>query len=221
MYPWGRVARVHENGRINYEGMETRADGSDVDGEAAVAAEEAVGAAEDAVARAEAVLKKAKSVKTREAAQAALDEAEAQLETALQSVLDVEFGGEGDNSKGDGLAQDDDDDDDDDDEEEEAEEKDNDALERRPDNFSRVDTMLPVSELRTKFPRFLEAMPRFVDVKVGEMLYLPCGWYHDVQSWSTPNCPHMAMNYVRRRSKNIPIHPISFRLCSFIVVSSA
>jgi len=49
----------------------------------------------------------------------------------------------------------------------------------RPPNFSRVDTTLPLEEMVSKFPLFVEAQSRSlsVTVRAGEVLYVPAGWY--------------------------------------------
>lgn len=50
-----------------------------------------------------------------------------------------------------------------------------------PSNFSRVDPSLPRSELEEEFPMFLDAKECLVEVKAGQMLYLPAGWFHEVR----------------------------------------
>lgn len=50
-----------------------------------------------------------------------------------------------------------------------------------PANFSRVDPSLPRAELAERFPLFLEAESCTVEVKAGQMLYLPAGWFHEVR----------------------------------------
>lgn len=49
-----------------------------------------------------------------------------------------------------------------------------------PANFSKVDPSLPRSELEKRFPLFLDAVCCTVDLKAGQMLYLPAGWFHEV-----------------------------------------
>jgi hypothetical protein len=39
--------------------------------------------------------------------------------------------------------------------------------------------------LRQNFPKILEAAQLVADLKEGEMLYLPSGWFHEVQSFSS------------------------------------
>lgn len=73
-----------------------------------------------------------------------------------------------------------------------------------PANFSRVVSSLPEDKLRENFPKFLESRRRQLDVTLvaGEMLYLPCGWFHEVTSKSSQGASvpasqqfHMAVNY--------------------------
>lgn len=57
-----------------------------------------------------------------------------------------------------------------------------------PVNFSRVDTFLlrdPVSkkQLLTEFPAFADAKAAFCELSVGEMLFLPASWFHEVESF--------------------------------------
>lgn len=54
------------------------------------------------------------------------------------------------------------------------------AAPKTPSNFSKVDPALPREELAERFPLFLEAVSCTVDVKKGEMLFLPAGWFHEV-----------------------------------------
>ena len=112
------------------------------------------------------------------------------MEAALDAVLDAEIDDDG--------YEEDDEGDDDDDEEEEEEEEDGDEKEgmsepppspaeevvapgKPPDNFSRVDPSLPHTVLQKDFPHFLEATCLECEVKEGDMLYLPAGWFHEVR----------------------------------------
>lgn len=58
---------------------------------------------------------------------------------------------------------------------------------KTPPSFSNVVTSLSPDTLREKFPDFLDAKTRELDVTLvaGEMLYLPCGWFHEVTSMSS------------------------------------
>ena len=56
-----------------------------------------------------------------------------------------------------------------------------------PQNFSRIDTVnMTEEQLRADFPLFIAARKRKVAIdftlEAGEMLFLPAGWYHEVQS---------------------------------------
>jgi hypothetical protein len=53
-----------------------------------------------------------------------------------------------------------------------------------PSSFSKVVTSLSDDLLKEKFPKYLEARGRELNVTLneGEMLYLPCGWFHEVTS---------------------------------------
>lgn len=64
-----------------------------------------------------------------------------------------------------------------------------------PKNFSRIDTSLPTELLQASFPLYLEAKKHAITVtiKAGEMLYIPCGWFHEVQSLGGGG--HIALNY--------------------------
>lgn len=71
-----------------------------------------------------------------------------------------------------------------------------------PTNFSQVVTSLPEAELQEKFPLFMNSKVRQLDVTLneGEMLYLPCGWFHEVTSMNMPGRSsgddfHLAVNY--------------------------
>lgn len=37
--------------------------------------------------------------------------------------------------------------------------------------------------------------PLVVELKAGQMLYLPASWFHEVTSWASESGPHMAFNY--------------------------
>ncbi|KAG5189072.1 cupin-like domain-containing protein [Tribonema minus] len=213
MYTVGTIARVHTNGRINYMGQLTRADGADEDAEAASAA----------------------------ADRARLDAAEEALEAALEAVLDAECGAGApqgatfadypsmadhvSSSEGSG-----------DDESSHAEEdydvhdsSDDDAIavagkvkrsvscigaqsERStkkattgdvspPDNFSQVDLKLSEQQIKQQYPLFAAMYGCEAEVLPGQMLYLPAGWFHEVTSYSSSkdaaaDCPgHLAFNY--------------------------
>ena len=54
-----------------------------------------------------------------------------------------------------------------------------------PDSFSQIDLNLPAKKLRSRFPEFHKVGSAFeVEVKAGQSLYLPAGWFHEVTSYS-------------------------------------
>lgn len=63
-----------------------------------------------------------------------------------------------------------------------------------PPSFSRVDPRHPCA---ASFPAFARATPAMCAVGPGEMLYLPAGWFHEVESRGTgeEDPTHMAFNY--------------------------
>ena len=64
-----------------------------------------------------------------------------------------------------------------------------------PNNFSQVDTSRPMKELKKEFPLFPAANARSITVtiKAGQMLFIPCGWWHEVRSRGSEG--HIAFNY--------------------------
>lgn len=71
-----------------------------------------------------------------------------------------------------------------------------------PVNFSRIDTFLlrdPASAetLHREFPLFKSANAAFCELSVGEMLFLPASWFHEVESFGggAANGGHLALNY--------------------------
>ena len=152
MHTVGKMTKVHPNGRINYRGCLTGADGATEGAQEAMAAEQALEGIADMD-----------------------DDMDDEFEAALQAVLDAE---------GDQLSVECDDDDD------------CFSNDPRPVNFSQVD---PAKPDRTKFCQFGDAKAAFCELKAGEMLWLPAGWFHEVTSWSgktVPDCAgHMALNY--------------------------
>eukprot|EP01062_Namystynia_karyoxenos_P045253 TRINITY_DN33586_c0_g1_i1.p1 TRINITY_DN33586_c0_g1~~TRINITY_DN33586_c0_g1_i1.p1 ORF type:complete len:489 (+),score=90.67 TRINITY_DN33586_c0_g1_i1:72-1538(+) len=47
---------------------------------------------------------------------------------------------------------------------------------------------------RRGYPELSSVHPSTVEINAGELLYLPCGWFHEVTSYSAGG-PHMALNY--------------------------
>jgi len=199
MYPRGVPVRVHANGRINYFGAPSRADGADARDVARVAALEAADA-QAALAAAEVAERDGApgGRKARRAAEAALEEALA--ETLRAEALAAggacgESGDEdGDDSGSDGAAGwcGQDDYQDSDAECGSAGDGDDDDGEPPP-HFSTVDA----SRLQD-FPLFAEATCVHADVAAGELLFLPAGWWHEVTSWSDGSAgsdTHLAVNW--------------------------
>ena len=192
MYLNGRAVKVHENGRVVFAGQgEVLADGSDAREVAVWAQKRAVEleleAAEEAVARGE------------EGAAARLAKAEEGLDAVLEAVL-VQVDDEDNDFEG---------------------FDDFEALEMmdaartatttatastgaagEPDSFSKIDLSLPLATLRTEFPDFPGVDAAYeAEVQAGQMLYLPCGWFHEVTSFSETDDDdeerkfHLALNY--------------------------
>lgn len=64
-----------------------------------------------------------------------------------------------------------------------------------PEHFSQIDLSACDAEVVQKFPLFKEAHSMTVNLKAGEMLYLPAGWFHEVQSENSSDACHMAFNF--------------------------
>ena len=200
MYLHGKLARVHNNGRIVYSGAgaeDIQADGSSArevrQWQARAELEAGVLEAEAAVARGE-----AGAAKRLARAEAALEEA---LDGALGSdsddwaLLRDDFEAE---AEAGGVVQ----------EDEEG---------KVPDHFSQVDLYLPPGEIRKMFPEFPLDQELEVDIAAGQMLYLPAGvcsvschyvrtagqtprpssgWFHEVLSvGGKDKGGHLAFNY--------------------------
>jgi hypothetical protein len=231
LYPHGEISLIHSNGLINYNGLLTRADGSD---ERAFAetmqqeAEEALAVAERNLAtlmqqRNKKAGGKAPSSSSDEAliaAQERVAEAEEALEAAMDAVLlsrdvgsDDDFDFDGiDDQDSDGGGSDDDSDAEvrqrskakqgrtkpcdkqqqqvQDDADEQAR-----AWKERHAHFSQIDADLlhpqqqqqqqqVVEQKRARFPLFNRAQRVTCEIRAGQMLYLPAGWFHEVTSFS-------------------------------------
>ncbi|TYZ63809.1 hypothetical protein PybrP1_007341 [[Pythium] brassicae (nom. inval.)] len=231
MYTRGTLLRVHANGRINYEGEETTADGADPLAEAAALAAAEKDDAERELALAEHALASAGGDDP--AAQARLAAAESRLDRAMLALLrvereddanesepeDGEFGAfhfdedeDSDDSEREGEGEQDDEsagarsDADDADDAETPERSDGkrlvDKTVKDPVNFSRIDTFMlrdaaSKEALLREFPRFADATAAFCELGVGDMLYLPASWFHEVESFGggAANGGHLALNY--------------------------
>ena len=77
----------------------------------------------------------------------------------------------------------------------------------RPDSFSPINPGLDKSVLEKEYPSFASCRQVTVELKAGQMLYLPAGWFHEVTSYSCGSASggkdqedplgdcHMALNY--------------------------
>lgn len=74
-----------------------------------------------------------------------------------------------------------------------------------PANFSKVDPSLRRAALARRFPLFLEAESRTVEVEAGQMLYLPAGWFHEVSCNSPLGLP-VPMVFVGGGSAGACVH---------------
>ena len=182
LYTHGKIAMVHENGRICYVGAETHADGSTEEARQAMkadtemdAASKELEAAEEAVMRGE------------EGAQERLRIAEANLDKCMDKTMQFGPGEDFD---------------------EEEPVLDSDASTKKdeqltPNHFSKIDMSLPCEERERIWPGLKSTKMVEFEVMPGEILYLPAGWFHEVTSISGnshgKSCPanqgHMAFNY--------------------------
>merc|ERR1712000_797082 len=65
-----------------------------------------------------------------------------------------------------------------------------------PQNFSKVDMTLPADQREARWPLLREASMIECEVRAGDMLFLPAGWFHNVTSFSDNDAGlHMAFNY--------------------------
>jgi hypothetical protein len=190
MYTRGTIDRVHPNGLINYkERPPTRMDGADPMCMQAIDASDELQDAEAELGQAQNALREleVQSVKGQrlEDANVRVSKAEARVDTALESVLEAEMDDD------DGMQDSDDNagsQDDSDNEINTAKSvpNPNNITEGEPLNFCQVNPDIPLQELKAKFPKFLHnsVRPLLADVRAGEMLFLPAGWFHEVTSFS-------------------------------------
>lgn len=97
--------------------------------------------------------------------------------------------------------------DDEEDDEEDGEDDDLDLLlgldgeKEEPNSFSKIppaELHHPTADTRKKYPLLSNAVRCSVDIGVGEMLFLPSGWFHEVTSFSDASASskaHVAFNY--------------------------
>eukprot|EP00300_Choanocystis_sp_HF-7_P007532 c15342_g1_i2.p1 GENE.c15342_g1_i2~~c15342_g1_i2.p1 ORF type:complete len:509 (+),score=114.13 c15342_g1_i2:51-1577(+) len=209
MHTRGQIIQVHPNGRINYAGLATHADGSDADAEQAQVVYQQQLSAESRLAAAEAALERGE-----QEAVEALQEAEDELDDALEALLNSNDAADetlfDDNSFGNGS-------DDQSDEEDPATAKawkdliEGNKKEKKPKgdhtsteplnfcliprevrqgvNHKRAKKSGKGNENRTRdegdYADFEAIRARGVKltIKAGEMLFLPAGWFHEVESF--------------------------------------
>nr|CCA17920.1 ion channel putative [Albugo laibachii Nc14] len=205
LYTRGKLAFVHENGRINYEGEITTAYGADPSSEAAAIAAMEKEEAEWALSQAEKALENGKI-----GAKEAFEKAEIRFEAAMDAILSAEFGDESD-QEGENHSRDD------------LDESDAPIDTQAPEitsspeslpaskhrkvdrtlvnplNFSKIDASLMQDsalreEVDTLYPEFQHARAAFCEVSAGDILYLPASWFHEVRSFGSSN-GHLALNY--------------------------
>ena len=181
LYTHGELLRVHPNGRINYEGHPTAADGRSPDDERREAVQRArreQSEAEQALARAEEAEDNGEP-----GADEALEAAEQRLEAAMDAVMELEMpAAETARKRRRGQAATD---------AAAANGADGGDDNSPPPSFSRVVLTAPAAELRARFPRLQHARETRCELRAGDLLYLPCGWFHDVTSYDE----HRALNY--------------------------
>lgn len=211
MYTRGRMTRVHTNGRVNYEGEDTTAYGADPFAEAAALAAIEKDSAERELAMAEQALERGD-----EGAELRLERAEQRLDAAMMAVLradndeELDEGEDGDEQEAFHFEEEDDDETEPEgDEEQELDEialdpeeveadcRKVDQTVKDPVSFSRIDTTRLATDadaLFAEFPRFRDAKVAWCELEVGDMLFLPASWFHEVESFGSEN-GHLALNY--------------------------
>ena len=165
MYTQGSIAKVHKNGRINYKGQITRADGAGVLSDIAMSASNRQEEAEKDLANAEQALREGKP-----GAADWVSRAEKRLDEALDSLLSVQMEDSGAEAQNDNAPMTDSD----------VQSTDDNG----PLNFCKVNMSLPTDAVQKEFPKFARAVGTTCKIKTGEMLYLPAGWFHEVTSYS-------------------------------------
>ena len=195
MYTHGTIARIHANGRINYEeDAPTVPDGrtvSEVHQEALKRAKRAQHAAESALEQAERAAEEAAASGAAEAdgelealLSARVSSAEAHFEATMDKVMRLRVaartshkrsastgnqrGAEGSVPGGDSSG----------------------SSDVPPPNFCKVSSLADSTVLR-RYPRLSEASMVECEIRANEMLFLPAGWFHEVSSLGE----HCALNY--------------------------
>lgn len=245
LYTVGTLTKIHHNGRINYEGQATFADGRDLKADKAFQAAKQL---EDLTRKLE---EKSPSKKATQSSSSSAkanikranyndeeeeddddeyqgikfdNDSDDEIDRALDAVLDAEIDSDAEDEEdweddedgdmnGAFIGDSSDDNEDDDEEEEESVDKTkrkrgtlsaakadkNLPLKKQkkefPDNFSQVDTSIDDRILSQIFPKYLGARKNSITVtiKAGQMLYIPCGWFHEVKSKGEEG--HIALNY--------------------------
>ncbi len=207
LYPRGSLLQIHPNGRINYEGEETTAFGADLQSDLAAKASKAQEIAEQRLIEAEKALEEGRSGAEKE-----VEIAEKMLEEAMDALIDIETENNEDEcddvNLDENLVEEEDaneemkqesggnDDDEDDEEEYGGFNRLVDKTVKDPDNFSQISVrdLSNIENLQKGYPRFEKATAAFCDLSIGQMLYLPASWWHEVKSFGTQE-GHLAMNY--------------------------
>ncbi len=220
MYTRGKLAKVHANGRINYEGEITTAYGADPSSYEAAQAQVAREEAEKRLVKAEKAFEEGKP-----GAEEELEQAEAMLDKAMEAILDAEQDDDDDEEDAfcletakeedvvgmtcnlDELSTSSGEDDDNMNDMDDMDDMGTNGLRRivdktvkNPTNFSRVDPSIldDVQTLQSYFPKILDAKSAVCECHAGDILYLPASWFHEVRS-SSENAAtakgHMAFNY--------------------------
>jgi hypothetical protein len=187
MYTHGRITRVHPNGRINYPGNATAADGRVA--EDVAAAQELSARLQQKRAQRRLLAAEVAAESGEAAALAALEEAEASLDEAMDEAMRASEACEravkaakrreegqaasAARAGGGGCS-----------EAQQAE---------PPPSFSRIENL--ATEIArapsTSYPLLAAASLAECDLEAGDMLYLPAGWFHEVSSQGA----HCAINY--------------------------
>jgi len=169
LYTRGSIEHVHPNGRINYRGAPTFADGmttEDARAHSLRKARRAHRAAERMLQAAE-----ASEAAGEEGISDRLTEAEEALDAAADrlALIRMQRGPRRRPSHAVEAA----------------------AADPEPPNFSIIESSLPEATVAERFPRRRRARSTTCQVNAGDMLYMPCGWFHDVTSYGE----HMALNF--------------------------
>lgn len=178
MYTNGQPIKIYDNGRIVYNGQrDVLADGSDADDvrlwKARRRAEAQLEAAEEASRRREPF------------SDEMLAKAEEDLDQVMEDIMERwQLLRKEDRRKKTGRA------------------SDSQSQDHEPESFSRIDLSLPEDEMNRCFPLFPGASAALeCEVKAGQMLYLPAGWFHEVTSFrddthqANGSSMHLALNY--------------------------